>query len=232
MLQQNVFIPHCCNHCSFRSRSKLILVQHLFEAHGSEEEFRFTCGIRSCGHIFATGSAYSGYLTHCHRKHPNWKQQIEESTFDNSVDVYDRVRDVPDCNGISDDRESFVPPTFDVEESDTEGLNDTEENIELNAAHFLLTLKEKHKLTQVTLDFILNSISKLVKIISGSIKYSVLEKVKEIDSSIIPLLENCFSPVDPFCNLKTEYQQTRFYKEHFSLIVSCNLYATFCYMDL
>lgn len=51
-------------------------------------------------------------------------------------------------------------------------------------------------------------------------KSTVLGKVK--DSNIISLLDDCFLPIDPFCNLKTEYQQMRFYKEYFNLIVSCN----------
>lgn len=157
MLQQN---SHHCSYCLFRSRSKLTLIQHLFDAH-SDEEFSYTCEIVLCGHVFASGSCYSGYHTHCHRKHANWKQQIEEIAFDNSMDVGDVPLCSADCNKINN------------------GQNDKEENIELISAQFLLTLKEKYKLSQVTLDLIMDSISKLVKIISRNVKFSVLEKLKK-----------------------------------------------------
>ena len=199
----------------------MILIQHLFEAHNSVHNFTFTCEIGSCGHVFTTGSSYSGYLTHRHRKHPNWRQQIVETT---SIDAGDIHANPLNCYESSnrddhDDGDFTDIPALDAEET-VQGCNESE-NIESIAAHFLLALKEIHKLTQVTLDFILISISKLIKIILGSIKLTVLEKTREKDPSIIPLLVNCFLPVDPFQNLKTEYQQTKFYKEYFSLVVSC-----------
>lgn len=111
----------------------MVLVQHLFEAHSSEEEFHCTFGIVSCGHVFTAGSSYLGYLTHCYCKHPNWKQRIEESTFNTSIDVDDVS---VDYNGISDDRDSTAQPVLDVEETVIEDQNDKEENIKSVAAHF------------------------------------------------------------------------------------------------
>lgn len=196
-----------------------MLVQHLFEAHSSEEEFCFTCIIVPCGHVFTSGSSYSGYLTHCHRKHPNWKQRIEAESSDDLIDADHDTFRAGNCT-LSDGRESTVLPVLSIDERIVEEQNEEKENVEAVAARFLLTLKEKHKLTQVTLDFILSSVSRLITIISKKVKSSVLERVK--DSNIISLLDDCFLPVDPFHNLKTEYQQMRFYKEYFNLIVSCS----------
>ena len=77
-LFQSTTKPFCCNHCSFQAIDKLILIKHVFEAHGSDDRsFFYTCIIPLCLHRFRSGSTYSGFLTHCMRKHPGWREAIQ-----------------------------------------------------------------------------------------------------------------------------------------------------------
>jgi hypothetical protein len=93
------------------------------------------------------------------------------------------------------------------------GCNNTEltvssEDVELAAARFLLTLKEKYRLTQASLNFALQSVGDIISITCRSIEHAVHQELSESDISPSPC---CFHTPDPFSNLKTEYQQTKFY---------------------
>lgn len=88
-------------------------------------------------------------------------------------------------------------------------------------AQFLLNLKEKYKVTQVALDFVLNAVVKFISIASAEIKHKVFDKLKELNGeSDSEDLNDCFLPINPFSQLRTEYEQTKFYKEQLGLIVS------------
>ena len=86
-------------------------------------------------------------------------------------------------------------------------------NAKTHAALLLLTLKEKHRLTQTSVDFAVQQIQDMVTYATNDIKTSAIG-VK------IPDLTECFLDEDPFSGLKTEQLQTQFYKENFNLIVS------------
>ena len=89
-------------------------------------------------------------------------------------------------------------------------------------------LKEKFKLTQVCLDFILQSVEELLSILTDSIKQSVMRRLRETNVDTSKLSDDFFMPVDLFKNLKTEYHQTKFYKENFNLIVRITLLHLNC----
>ena len=74
-----------------------------------------------------------------------------------------------------------------------------EDTIKTAAAKFLLNLKEKYKLTQVSLDYTVKAVEDLLLLSNKR-------------------LEN------PFEDLKTECQQNKFFKENFGLIVSWHVY--------
>lgn len=90
----------------------------------------------------------------------------------------------------------------------------------VNAAHFILNLKEKFKLSQISLDFVIHSVEKLLRVSADNIKQSVLKILHQEGIEIAPSLsDKCFLLTNPFLYLKTEYQQAKFYKENFNLIV-------------
>ena len=65
---------HDCVYCCFRSNDRVILIKHLFESHCLQENFRYGCEIPLCAHYFTTGATYASFLTHCNRKHGNWRR--------------------------------------------------------------------------------------------------------------------------------------------------------------
>ena len=69
-------------------------------------------------------------------------------------------------------------------------------------------------------DYTLKSVHSIMELSSECIMQSVLKKVGSIEGNVQHLLSDCFTLPDPFSYLRTEHQQTKFYREHFGLIVS------------
>ena len=56
----------------------------LFQAHNSETDFRYLCGISSCLHVFVARDSFDAFHSHCKWYHYNWKAQFvneDEDTF-------------------------------------------------------------------------------------------------------------------------------------------------------
>ena len=224
LVQVCSMVPCHCRHCSFQTMERMVILQHLFQAHANEQNFDYLCGISNCCCNFKPGSTYSGFLTHCKRKHPGWRSYLAECTVH---DDDDGSHSPSDSDGSGDTNHD----TMDIEEgaameviatdSHEEDIHDVDINV--IGAHFLLNLKERHKLTQVAIDYILDAVSDLNEIITNKHKQIALRKLKELgyDTDVTStLLNECFVPTNPFLHLRTEYEQTKFYKEHFGLIVS------------
>ena len=140
--------------------------------------------------------------------------QVENCEMDsNNLDVNTSVP--PDSSPGDGHVEANTNDHVNVGNGET---NYSNHDLVLNTAQFILNLKEKFKLSQVCLSFVIQSVEELLKILTDNLKQTVLRKLHQAGVTS-PLLDDCFSPVDPFVYLKTEYQQTKFYKENFNLIV-------------
>ena len=84
------------------------------------------------------------------------------------------------------------------------------------AALFLLTFKEKYRLTQKSIDYAVGSINKIVDSVCASVQDSLQQSLPTTNAELM----QCFDYDDPFCALQTEYQQTKFYRQEFGLVVS------------
>lgn len=82
------------------------------------------------------------------------------------------------------------------------------------AALFLLTMQEKYRVSQKAIDFAVHSFSTITNNICESVKSSLLSWS---DST---LADSCFHYEDPFSFLQTGFQQAKFYREEFGLVVS------------
>ena len=82
------------------------------------------------------------------------------------------------------------------------------------AAMFLLTFKEKYMMPQAAINFATGAINGII----DSVRDSLLQSIQN-DSDNISLPVNV-QHEDPFSSLRTEYQQTKFYREEFGMIVS------------
>ena len=123
----------------------------------------------------------------------------------------------PLCTDLSSCHEEATGE-FNIEDK---SINETtRHDIVVKAASFILNLKEKFKLTQVSIDFVTHSVEELLKASTENIKQGILEYLHQQGIEIaLPFPDKCF-PVNLFQRFTTEYQQTKFYKEYFGLIVS------------
>lgn len=220
-----------CTFCSFRSKNGIEFVKHNFEAHSFETTFHYKCGISSCTRVFTSGSSFDAFRSHCTQKHYNWKHDFIPTLEDDpavssfgggSTSVSERVSIAyapPDCENTQEDRDTIDFNTsndvmaevmaHDPEQS-TSNMSFHKDNIKIAAAKFILTLKEKFKLTQTSLDYTVKGVEELL-----------LLSNKYLEQSVSGLASSSFYVhSSPFDDLKTEYQQTKFFKENFGLVVS------------
>ena len=179
-----------CKLCSFRSRDHLSLLKHVFEVHSSEPIFVHTCGIKGCPHSFSSGATFASFLSHANRRHCNWRQTLALEAPDDDVT-----------------HTSCWLGNFDADDGGPEALgpshssisDDSEEGIDLQrtAALFLLTLKEKHRLTQSAVDFAVGSVKQMMTLAYEGSKQSVKEALQSSqdtsDISHAADLDSCFN---------------------------------------
>lgn len=228
-----------CGMCSFRCLLRLQLIQHSFQTHSAEPTFHLVCRIKGCLHGFKFGSTYSSFKSHARRKHCNWQEYIEEvvdsSTHVTAEDtllstVTETVGGLGTCDAVQDAETNFDCPSDDddddvsveisldqgsltitnEEEREQETSTDYSSRAQRTAGLFLLTFKEKYCLTRAAIDFAVGSIQQIVH---NSCASAI--KSAKIDPSSVGTIG------DPFSFLQTNYQQTKFYREEFGLVV-CN----------
>ena len=191
-----------CSYCSFRCSAWKVHMRHTFECHSSLPNFRYSCGISGCLQTFRT---FGGISSHLQRKHSSYITQpennSESSHFDTENDhVISNLHEGTD-EDVAEEDISLHAPTHMMAKKST--------------ALLLLSLKERHRLTQVALNFSIFQIKQVLKYILDDVKQSVCQKLN-IDEVEV---ESCFE-VDPFEGLETEHLQAKFYSDHLNLVVS------------
>ena len=174
-----------------------------------------------CPHIFKLGSTYSSFQSHAKRKHHNWKDEIlslHSTTSQESEGPGNVARIQPQCEY----------ERTECDESDTGGepfLPHIQEPtgpspVSRSAAQFLLTIKEKYCLTQAAVDYAVGSVNQMVSHVCEELHVSVVRTLQNNNIPIPEELNDTFTLIDPFQGLATEYQQSKYYQEHFGLVVS------------
>lgn len=202
---------------------RLDLIKHSFAVHSMEPAFHFVCGIRGCLHSFRFGSTFSSFKSHASRKHPNWQESVNDeathtapsppplvpSLDPNHAVVQHQDHDVEGSTANADcNVEPVVPVTS--EPITTATLCPPSQRA---AGLFLLTFQERYKLPQTAINFAVGLINMIVD--------GVCESVQS--SSATDTTARFNEREDPFAPLQTEYMQSKFYREHFGLVVSCIL---------
>ena len=202
----------------------------MFETHSLEPTFSYTCGIGRCQHKYKVGSTFSSFKTHASRKHPNWQDEIENVVTPGgrteTISLHHDEGHHTDCDTLMPLNELYLHGDLDTANgaagsmiAHEEEQNDCHPSAERTAALFLLTFKEKYKLPQASVDFAVGAINEIV----GSVCYSVKKSVESsFDSSQMLTKEEVMEYIqhnDPFSSLQTEYQQTKFYRAEFGLVV-------------
>ena len=201
------------------------------------------------------GSSFQTFRSHCIRKHYNWQHNFTPTLEDpagmstssepsgctitstitapsdrrvsgstdgqtSEEDREDGQEEMVDCTTVEDmnsdtayDFSSIFAETHSSEQSTLDSLV-CKADVKTAAAKFILILKEKFKLTQVSLDYTVKTVEELL-----------LLSNKCIEQSDSGLASDLHIP-SPFGDLKTEYQQTKFFKENFGLVVSGHVFWT------
>ena len=193
-------MAHVCPMCSDFSAPTFQLLQvHLFRVHSGD--FNVTC----CNIQFKTASAY--------RKHMQRNHRNVTTTSSSSQVTLEHEEDVGATN-----------LSWDPENSDASPSNSL--NSEANIAMWILKLKESNKLTQTSVNQILQHVSELCTITVfelGEAVNQALEAagVKPDDVTGLKDLFSTSSPLSqPFASLLTYHQQLKFYNTHLNFIVS------------
>ena len=213
-----------CGFCSYCSNTRLSLIKHSFGSHCTEPTFHFVCGVKGCLHSFKFGSTFSSFKTHASRKHPNWQESVNDEaaaiTITPPPPLLTPSLD-PDLNATQN--------PFELPEGPTIGghcisgpLTNPVASSQRTAALFLLTFQEQYKLSQTAINFAVGSINSIVNDVCESVHESVTSSLNSGCSSMD--IAACFEDhKDPFSSLQTEYKQSKFYREEFGLVVSCEL---------
>ena len=98
-----------------------------------------------------------------------------------------------------------------------------QQSLKRSAALFLLALKDRYQLTQSALDFTVSQVKEMMF-------YDHQDKVAAINTALGSQpaastltqdeLGGCLEYKNPFAALETEHLQTKYYREHFGLVVS------------
>ena len=246
-IMENTSITSHCSYCSFRCPSKYQLLKHLFESHSSNKDFKISCPGNDCPKSFAT---FSSFLSHANRKHPMWKEQLESSTrtflfcdglsqgglaattaskeadldsssYENPEENPNEARNDADHQADPDSSiDAHIPVFSNLTTNGAEGscANDSIINNGVScldksvhsqavAAKFLLTLKEQYRISQTALEFTINAVKDIVAVHSS-------RDHEELQHDVL---------LNPFEGVETEYMQTKFYREHFGLVVCIQL---------
>lgn len=136
---------------------------------------------------------------------------VSHSTDANTVsDSFDQNPTQPDASQTDAYSTTWTMPT-------------TSSSVDSSAAKrtaglFLLTFKEKFKLSQKAINFAVGSINTIVDSVCDTVQQSVVSDLRE--KGFCGDVMESFHHDDPFALLQTEYRQQQFFREEFGLVVS------------
>lgn len=166
-------------------------MRHTFESHSNEPNFKFACNI-----MF---SNFHEVLLHHFTFISISEGQGHEILTDTGPVQGEPLPDIQAADNIMGDSELACTNICHFSYHD---------KLQRSAALFLLTLKEKYKLTQTALNFAVGQVQCMVNFALEDLKESM--QLSD-DESVLNF--------DPFEDLKSEHMQTKFFKENFGLVV-------------
>lgn len=194
-------------------------MRHTFQAHSSLPNFKFTCGVEGCCQTFTT---YSAVKSHLARKHRGVNMDEAVNSPIQSQEYY------PDTCSSEISAVQLTNDDMMHHTANPQPLLTSQENtLQRSAALFLLSLKEQHQNTQKAIDFAVGQVQQMMSYAIEDVKKSVMSTLQDhcpAMQSDIPDISSCFEVPNPFEALHTEYLQTKYYKNHFNLVVSLLTY--------
>ena len=198
---------HLCTMCSFSSTRITTLTSHVLRAHRSHPRFHIYCK-----YCLRSYKKWDSYRKHLHRGCSEIVSIPQINSHEaNEDDVKESNEDSVDT---SNEDHVEVLSTLDPGYAN---LNSLEHKMQ--EAIFVLGIKEQHALSQSAVDQVVSSTSVLVSDLFSSIISNVNKAippnyVKVIEEEMMDTRKALFN------GISTAFQQNKFFKEHFNLVVS------------
>ena len=227
-----------CSFCSYRCLIWRDLNRHYFVAHSNEPLFLQKCVVTGCSQTFRS---YSSFNSHLNRKHRGVdlesearKSLLSSGTF--TLENTERIDGRIDSEVAEMDIDSHMCRSYGSGETSTETEHEFEQeddevrscqlyanndDWERSAALLLLTVKERFKLTQSAIDFITQQVHNIISYGVDDIQKVVQEWLENqgIAANFTELATHLEPLRNPFASIETEYMQSKFYRDHFNLVV-------------
>ena len=190
-------------------------MRHVFESHSSVPHFSFVCGINGCIRTFCK---YSTIKSHVARKHCDVDLDTVEVGRNTSLSLESSVAD-----NIEDSTRESIESQVNSMEVCANCIASSNQ-MQKTAALYLLTLKERYKITQTTVDFVVSQTKHIVDNVVTDLRSAAEKEIKKLsclnDEDASGILSVFTDVRDPFLGLETHYLQCKFYEEHFGFLVS------------
>ena len=157
-----------CKLCSAASHLKFNIkgyIQHLRFFHAHQANFRTVCGIHGCVRSFTN---FGTFINHAYSVHVESSRAACEVTSENTSALAERHKDGNYEDGSSEDEydNHYTEQDYDCDSGQTAKNLDSQpffscEMLQKSCATFLLGVKEKFKLTQASLQGIIQGVTAL-----------------------------------------------------------------------
>lgn len=188
-------------------------MKHIKLFHSHQPGFSITCGLHGCLRTFRNFRTFQNHVSDYHAGCDNYDVGCDGECEPDSIPEDDLTDDHDYSDG---DGDHYYP----VNQSVT---------LQESTALFLMGLKEKHKLTQVALQGVIEGVTSLMQCHFDSLHTQVCQQLRSANTpeTVIGNLSSLFSENgtvgQPFAGLETQHQQLKFYRDHFNLIVSFSI---------
>ena len=156
-----------CPLCSLTSHLKLnvtTFLKHIKLFHAHQAGFKITCGIHGCQRTFTNFRTFENHVSAMHRSNCDLSSIEVENTTSEDTESQSSSHlldaDLSEYEDSDEDLEVSNDPVPSVSD-DHEAIQYSSELFQKSAALFLLGLKEKHKLSQVALQGVLEGVTNL-----------------------------------------------------------------------
>jgi len=206
-----MFLCQICHKYARRTLSEIL--RHIRDMH-KHFTGKVRCGVNNCP---STVTSYESLRQHLYKQH----KDILKTTADDLES--DPREEVSNDGGVDSSPETTSRDDHDIpmDCSDTTSSSHTQQeyDTQIEAAKFVLKLRDGRKLPQTVTNEITQDVSSLVESVVENLKESVL-KLIPIPESNQDDFEKIFNFSHMFKGLETQHLQEKFVRENFNYVVS------------
>ena len=211
-----MYVCQLCNH--YASFSYDCVLRHIGAVHSHEEGFRVRCGFDSCPRILTN---YHAFRRHLRRQHGYCLKTCSPTVGEEQLEG----RSTTSNPGAGDEPENMPSLESDPDSGPSCDLQLNPLSEKRSDAMYILKLKEKYKLAQTTVDYILGDTEEIAGRLVTRLQQRLVTTLSEagVNAMEIPGFLEAFEGPEvlrPFNGLNTEYLQDKYFRENMGLVVS------------